>query len=102
MKRSADRLSYTTENSVKEKPVTNRQTKEDLDRAAENYRLLAGIILNIKGTALAQDASFMSQLEELRNAMAEYSKQVQRLSKAICDYEPNVDVRRPVLRLVKR
>lgn len=82
--------------------MTSRQIKEDLDRAAENYRLLAEIILNIKGSALAKDANFVAQLEGLRDAMAEYAKQIQRLTKAICKAETSQEVKRPVLRLVKR
>lgn len=82
--------------------MTSRRIKEDLYRAAENYRLLAEIILNIKGSALAKDANFVAQLEGLRDAMAEYAKQIQCLAKAISKAETTQDFKRPVLRLVKR
>ncbi|MGU9825165.1 hypothetical protein [Pseudomonas sp. LF090] len=60
--------------------VNKEEIERELAHAANNYRQLASTLAMIKGTPLAQDPSFIDQIEHLKGAMIALQAQVRRLS----------------------
>ncbi|WP_416363212.1 hypothetical protein [Pseudomonas sp. NFX183] len=60
--------------------MNKEEIERELAHAANNYRQLASTLAMIKGTPLAQDPSFIDQIEHLKGAMIALQAQVRRLS----------------------
>lgn len=81
--------------------MTRDQIQVELDKIADNYRLLGAILSKALDTDLIHDSAFLAQIDELKQVMVSYQDSIYSLNLTLNDNDKLSRGPRAKLRLVK-